>query len=140
MADAMTRLLDSIEATGDQDDQLSPRDLYEAYRQYARDAGETTVLSSGSFHRRIVHEMAACGIHTRRSDKRVFDGVRLNRVACTPSVEDCDHETGSIIALAQFDALIKVVEQRPTTWQAFWMIVLAVLAVSAAMEVSGGWS
>lgn len=92
MADAFTRLLDSIETTGNQDDRLSPHDLYAAYRQHAREAGEPAI-SSGVFHQRIVHSMAARGIRPRRSDSRRFHGIRIKHDPRERSAEDRNHET-----------------------------------------------
>ncbi|MGV0817153.1 hypothetical protein [Martelella sp. AMO21009] len=76
MASPLQRLLDSIETTSDQSDELSPGDLYTAYLWYAKKAGETP-LNISEFRRQISRALWDKGIFARRSETNRFRGIRL---------------------------------------------------------------
>lgn len=76
MAPPLQRLLDSIETTGNQDDHLSPSEMYDAYLQFARAAGEVSV-TPGEFRRQLMRRLAEKGIELRRSASAEFHGIRF---------------------------------------------------------------
>lgn len=62
----------------------------------------------------------------------------LDKPAAPPAEDDVSADLATLKAdMAEIKAAI---ERRPTGWQLFWIGTIALFALSAAMEITGGWS